>query len=1046
MGSEDATTTPVIPQVLQQSSKPSGGLIKNTVSLTQDAGLPGKPQRRFATCIEFLMPICLLPFLFGNKEGISVYCALLTLAGLLGYLLPPPIAAMLPVAILPLSDVYGADQLAAEYLGHPVLVASLVFIIAIVADDTTVFFRLCLYALQRHALRMQVLFLYLQTLVLALSTVLPSAVIVTFSRFFIERFVTTVNNETICSYQQRSSIVFCPSIRARTDSLSTFHSLRNRAGSTGDTSRRGRSVSVVSDTTAASNGPISSDGSAGSEAVKRPRSLPVWLRRESLAPLGNYPVCSPYPVPAPKSRKTSFAPIDFSPSDSDPPHVPVRRIRSMSALAKPLPPILKSKLPPSPSATPPPTPHPPSTLPLETSRRGTFPMPGVLSLLSSPENDDSAAAAVGTTSPPAPSPSPGLSGSFSSPPEQEMFASHVTDGLQTGEVTPMCASRKLSSCSAIPEKWPHKTKWPGAVSLPSKKTRERGAGKRKLSPDAPSPLREYELSLRALKAFSDTEVLTAKDVHHLDPRIRQQDRRKGKTKPNSKGGSKPASDPVPPADHECKPAPHQNAEPQSQPEPKGEVKLEPQNEVKLEPQNEVQLEPQDEDKLEPKNEPARPELRGVLKKSRPSLQSGFVPRRDSAPIWWPPSLDTDPLYPEFTMAGLPAYSTASGDPRLSITPQPGASWTETKIPDGALGYYNGYEQQTSSSRVRALTTSVRPAFIVGVAYTAIFGNLINFNTVPTRQALLVMLQCRDKQCPVDWRSWFAVAIPVVIICSGLCWLVIYCSSLMSCVDEIDEQTHEDMSKCSRARRCSIKAPVVRDSLLFCCIVGIPLVITAYSSWDPNRPLDGPVFGLSVVAMSVVPASTLRHCWSQRMLSWRTVAARMPWHLILMMGSVMALTRTVETYRVVESVLGKVDDQFWKGRSTSANLFILVSVAAVLSEMLVSDSLAHMLAPVVIRVAVASKVPVSFYAVPVCLAASINLVLPVSLPILIMREYIDVKGGHMVAYGLLLKSVAVTVVFISMNTIGIMVFRDASSPHPSAIFHLSNVTRAHSAAL
>ncbi|KAH9376740.1 hypothetical protein HPB48_010964 [Haemaphysalis longicornis] len=606
----------------------------------------------------------------------------------------------------------------------------------------------------------------------------------------------------------------------------------------------------------------------------------------------------------------------------------------------------------------------PHRLPRRTHRRhcpsrrrveAPYPMPGVLSLLSSPENDDSAAAAVGTTSPPAPSASPGLSGSFSSPPEQEMAASHVTDGLQTGEVTPMCASRKLSYCSAIPEKWPHKTKWPGAVSLPSKKTRAKSAAKRKLSQDAPSTLREYELSLRALKAFSDTEVLTAKDVYQLDPRIRQQDRRKGKTKPNSKAGSKPASDPAPSADHECKPVPQQNAKPQSQPEPEGEVKVEPQNEVNL----------------EPKNEPARPELRGVLKKSRPSLQSGFVPRRDSAPYWRPSFLDTDTLYPEFTMAGLPAYSLPAAIPvcpsRLNQE-LPGTRQSSLMAPQVTGERWVGgvchrvCEDSISILTVLPLTTSVRPAFIVGVAYTAIFGNLINFNTVPTRQALLVMLQCRDKECPVDWWSWFAVAIPVVIICSGLCWLVIYFSSLMRCV---------------------------RDSLLFCCIVGIPLIITAYSSWDPNRLLDGPVFGLSVVAMSVVPASTLRHCWSQRMLSWRTVAARMPWHLILMMGSVMALTRTVE--------------------------------------------------------AVASKVPVSFYAVPVCLAASINLVLPVSLPILIMREYVDVKGGHMVAYGLLLKSITVTVVFISMNTIGIMVFRDASTPHPSAMFHFGNVTRAHSAA-
>ncbi|KAH9363351.1 hypothetical protein HPB48_006457 [Haemaphysalis longicornis] len=418
MGSEAATTTTVNPQMLPQSSEPSGGLMK-TATLTRDEGLPGcKAQRRFATCIEFLMPISLLPFLLFNQEGVSVYCLLLTLAGLLGYLLPPPIAAMLPVAILPLSDVCGADQLAAEYLG--------------VSDETTVFFRLCLYALQRYALRMQVLFLYLQTLVLALSTVLPSAVIVPFSRVFVERFVTTIHNETICSDQQRSSIVFCPSLRARAGSL---HLLRNRSGSTGDFVRRGRSVVGVSDTTAASYGPpISSDGSAGGVAMKRRGSLPLRPRREFTCDAGQLP-----------------------------------------------------------------------------DGRG-----------------------------------------------------HASVRIPQAELL----QRNFG-------KAPLKTKWPGALSSPSKKTRAKGAAKRKLSPDAPSPLQEYELSLKALKAFSDTEVLTAKVVYQLDPRVHQEDLRKAKTKPNSKGGSKPAFDPAPSADHEWKPVPQQNTKPQCQPEPKGQVKVEP---------------------------------------------------------------------------------------------------------------------------------------------------------------------------------------------------------------------------------------------------------------------------------------------------------------------------------------------------------------------------------------------------------------------------------------------------------------------------------------
>ncbi|XP_037514854.1 solute carrier family 13 member 5-like [Rhipicephalus sanguineus] len=204
-------------------------------------------------------------------------------------------------------------------------------------------------------------------------------------------------------------------------------------------------------------------------------------------------------------------------------------------------------------------------------------------------------------------------------------------------------------------------------------------------------------------------------------------------------------------------------------------------------------------------------------------------------------------------------------------------------------------------------------------------------------------------------------------------------------------------------------------------------------------LEGPFLGLTLLVLSIAPGPAGRRCWSLRLLCWRNLCSRMPWDIILMLGSVMALSRTVEEYRLVEVGLEKLDDHFWAQRSARSSQFILVSVAAVLSEVVVGDTLARSMATTVVRVAVVTETPISFYVVPVSLVACINVMLPVSLPLLVMREYLEAKCAQMLGYGILLKCVAVVVVFISMNTVGLVMFQSDQPPAAHAIYVMRNVT-------
>ncbi|XP_075542070.1 Na(+)/citrate cotransporter-like isoform X2 [Dermacentor variabilis] len=262
---------------------------------------------------------------------------------------------------------------------------------------------------------------------------------------------------------------------------------------------------------------------------------------------------------------------------------------------------------------------------------------------------------------------------------------------------------------------------------------------------------------------------------------------------------------------------------------------------------------------------------------------------------------------------------------------------------------------------------------------------------------------------------------------------------LGCDDEIDERTHDDMSKSARIRHRNMKRHSVWEALVFYWIVGIPVASCAYGIRHPDRHMEGPLLGLALLGLSVSPAYSLRRCWTHRMLCWRDLCSRMPWNVILMLGSVLALTRTIEEYRLVEIGLSKLDDHFWSQRSTKSCQFILVSVAALLSEIVLGDSLARSMATTVVRVAVVTETPVSFYVVPVSLAASINVMLPVSLPLLVMREYLHTKCTQMVAYGVFLKCTSVVAIFVLMNTIGLIVFQGDSQPGRQMALALTNAS-------
>ncbi|KAK8767941.1 hypothetical protein V5799_005274 [Amblyomma americanum] len=134
---------------------------------------------------------------------------------------------------------------------------------------------MCLYALQRYALRIQPLFLSVQLMVLVLSLFLPSSFIVIFSTVLIERFITTVQKE-ITTADQRSGIRAPTSSSSQNFIEEVRRQRRQRQHAAGGAAKRARSVSMVSDTT------MPSEVSRNSSLVRQYKMHPEWHKERSL--------------------------------------------------------------------------------------------------------------------------------------------------------------------------------------------------------------------------------------------------------------------------------------------------------------------------------------------------------------------------------------------------------------------------------------------------------------------------------------------------------------------------------------------------------------------------------------------------------------------------------------------------------------------------------------------------------------------------------------------------------------------------------------------
>ncbi|XP_049271214.1 uncharacterized transporter B0285.6 [Rhipicephalus sanguineus] len=149
------------------------------------------------------------------------------------------------------------------------------------------------------------------------------------------------------------------------------------------------------------------------------------------------------------------------------------------------------------------------------------------------------------------------------------------------------------------------------------------------------------------------------------------------------------------------------------------------------------------------------------------------------------------------------------------------------------------------------------------------------------------------------------------------------------------------------------------------------------------------------------------CWS-----------RFPWQMVLLLGAVQVVSKVIEANSTVATSLRASS---WMHQSPLTVQIVLTVVGALLSETMNNEALSRLLLPLTIHAAVTTRMHPIYYAIPVAVAASSNLIMPITLPLVILHEVAEVPLRHLVLAGLIMKTALLSTLIISMNTTGQYIF-------------------------
>ncbi|XP_064459852.1 uncharacterized protein LOC135370090 isoform X2 [Ornithodoros turicata] len=309
------------------------------------------------------------------------------------------------------------------------------------------------------------------------------------------------------------------------------------------------------------------------------------------------------------------------------------------------------------------------------------------------------------------------------------------------------------------------------------------------------------------------------------------------------------------------------------------------------------------------------------------------------------------------------------------------------------------------------------AFLWGPSLMTVLGNICSIWFFPVGDVLEKIRQDPRKPRLTPVRLW-SITAPVSLVASLFTGIYLYFHLRLFKHEPADSST-EHMSVMEAARnKLKSAGPANTIDRLACVYIGVfcvtfyPLVIMGHDAMEMQ---------LRILCGMVLASTLLNHVDQNVVLSRNNIGLKMPWGVLFVIGAVQIISLVVEKYSLLEEMFQGIPPNFWQNYSPMSVQVMLACISAGLAETMDRNTISRIIIPIVTEIAARMEVYPLYYAIPVAVAASTNVIMPISTPLVILHEI-----GHVPMWQMVLL---VGAVLLSMNTTAEMIYSWGTQMQP-----------------
>ncbi|KAK8778877.1 hypothetical protein V5799_019782 [Amblyomma americanum] len=345
---------------------------------------------------------------------------------------------------------------------------------------------------------------------------------------------------------------------------------------------------------------------------------------------------------------------------------------------------------------------------------------------------------------------------------------------------------------------------------------------------------------------------------------------------------------------------------------------------------------------------------------------------------------------------------ATPESGISIDHSRGAFGNRRKSSAVSLDFAVKFEQETQKYLL------IRRVLLLSVAYSATLGAIGSVFGNPASRILRMVLEERYSYDRLFTLPWLVMCLPIAAAGMVACWVAVFAIFLKDYDCEEDEETKESIAKILEEKYVSLGGFSNLEFFVMGCLLTLFGVLLVRSRITTTLAQPGE-FGLVshrdttalfvlVLLFFVTPQRPCERPFNEYLLDWHLLHRKVPWSAFITYGGGLCIAGAVKESGLMawlSSVLLLM--RHWPPAFVQV---VLMLITTLLTEVNNDTAAATVLIPIACDLAESSRVNPLYYGLPVTVACSTGLLLPVaSLPMaLVHANLLDHRLARMVREG------------------------------------------------